>query len=255
MLKYGAWRERRLQAIEAHTSPGLVMRGTALLLLLLTQPLWAGEPIHVAVAANFRHTLEKATAQFEADTGHRVTLSSASTGMLYSQITHGAPFHLFFAADQETPDKLVASGLADSDAFCYARGTLVLAGGNGRLGQLGDPGLSLAIANPATAPYGGAAMEVLSRPAFRAGNTRKLVRGSNVVQAYQFWHSGAVDLALLPRALAPEGATPIPDDWHRPLAQHGVVLVQSSAVNAYLNWIRSDTVRSLITDAGYEPCP
>ena len=53
-------------------------------------------------------------------------------------------------------------------------------------------------------------MEVLRRPEFAPAKARKLVRGSNVVQAYQFWHSGAVDLALLPRSLAPQAPLPIP---------------------------------------------
>jgi molybdate transport system substrate-binding protein len=231
------------------------MRCTALLLLLFVSPLWAREPVRVAVAANFKQTLQQITARYEAQTGRRVTLSSASTGVLYNQILHGAPFDLFFAADRETPEKLVSLGTAVSGTFCYARGALVLAGGDGTLAQLANPQLSLAIANPVTAPYGVAAMQVLAREEFKPGNARKLVRGTNVVQAYQFWYSGAVDIALVPRALAPATATPIPQDWYQPLEQHATVLTDNDAVDAYLDWIRSDTVRSLITDAGYEPCP
>jgi molybdate transport system substrate-binding protein len=233
------------------------MRCVAMLLLtLLTNSLWADAPIRVAVAANFKPTLEKISLQFQAQTGIEVSLSSASTGVLFSQIKYGAPFNLFFAADQQAPEALVASGQADADStFCYALGSLVLSGGDGSLSQLANPGLSLAIANPVTAPYGSAAMEVLARKEFAPGNTRKLVRGNNVVQTYQFWHSGAVDLALLPRAIAPESAIRVPQQWHQPLEQHAVVLIRNTAVDAYLNWIRSDTVRSLITQAGYEPCP
>ena len=232
------------------------MRNAVLLLMLFAVPVWADEPVHVAVAANFKPTLEIINRQFEDKTGIAVTLSSASTGVLATQIEHGAPFDLFFAADRETPEKILASKSGNnSDAFCYARGSLVLTGGDGKLSALADPGLSLAIANPATAPYGRAAMEVLARPEFKAGEARKLVRGNDVAQAYQFWHSRAVDLALVPRALAPSGATRIPLAWHTPLEQYVVVMNHSAAVDAYLNWIRSDTVRSLITDAGYEPCP
>lgn len=231
------------------------MRGLALLLLLFALPLHASEPIRVAVAANFKPTLEIISSRFEADTGQRVTLSSASTGVLYSQIVYGAPFHLFFAADSNAPAQLMTAGITDSSPFCYAIGSLALAGGNGKLTELTNPQLTLAIANPVTAPYGAAAMQVLAREEFEAGKTRKLVRGNNVVQAYQFWHSGAADLALLPRSLLLNAGTPIPQDWHQPLAQHAVVLKRNTAVDAYLNWVRSDTVRALITDAGYESCP
>lgn len=235
------------------------MRYLLLLLLLLAARGSAHEPLRVAVAANFRETLQQATELFRQRTGIRVVLSSGSTGVLYNQIVHGAPFDLFFAADRESATRLVGTrwAAAASQAFCYARGRLVLAGGNGELTQLGDPTLTVAIANPVTAPYGVAAMAVLARPEFAAGARRRLVRGTNVVQAYQFWHSGAADLALLPRALAPRG-TLVPDSWHLPLEQFAIALnpvATSPALASYLNWIRSDTVRTLISDAGYEPCP
>jgi len=232
------------------------MRYLALLLLLVAGPAPGEELIRVAVAANFRSSLAQINDQFQRETGHRIVLSSGSTGVLYSQITHGAPFDLFFAADRESTVKLQTNKLG-SKPFCYARGPLVLAGGNGELSQLADPELSLAIANPVTAPYGVAAAEVLARAEFSPGQARKLVRGTNVVQAYQFWRSGATDLALLPKALAP-GATAVPDEWYQPLEQYAIVLRSKApkpVIDAYLNWIRSDTVRALITDAGYQPCP
>ncbi|MEZ5570801.1 MAG: molybdate ABC transporter substrate-binding protein [Halioglobus sp.] len=231
------------------------MRVSALLLMFLATQVWAGDSISIAVAANFKPTLEKITEPFLADTGNVVTYSTGATGMLATQIEHGAPYDMFFAADAETPLTIVSSRtLPDSDAFCYARGSLVLAGGEGGLSALAQPRFTLAIANPATAPYGRAAMEVLSRPEFKAGEGRKLVRGNNVTQAYQFWESEAVDMALLPRALAPN-ATPVPLAWYQPLEQYAVVLRHNAAVDAYLKWLRSDTVRDLIKQAGYEPCP
>jgi molybdate transport system substrate-binding protein len=133
----------------------------------------------------------------------------------------------------------------------------VLVGGDGGLSALADPSLSLAIANPETAPYGAAAAAVLARPAFSPGTDRRLVRGQNVAQAYQFWVSGGTDLALVSRSLAPAGA-PVPADWHRAIDQHLIVLKRAAAsepVKSYMEWIRSDTVRSLIVEAGYDPCP
>ena len=227
------------------------MRYVSLLMLLLPALGWTGETIRVAVAANFRHTLEPINAGFEAHSGHRVLVSSASTGVLYNQIVHGAPFDVFFAADSTTPAKLTAPGYT---AFCYARGRLVLVGASQGVQQLADASLDLAIANPATAPYGKAAMDVLDSPEFAAAKGRKVVRGASVVQAYQFWHSGGAELALLPWSLAPQ-AQLIPANWHRSLEQHAIRLTDSGPVNAYLNWVRSDTVRTQISNAGYEPCP
>ena len=230
------------------------MRVIALLAMLVAAPAWTGETIRVAVAANFKPTLQQISTQFESATGHKVVLSSASTGVLYSQIVNGAPYQLFFAADTDSPRRLATGSKSRPDPFCYAVGRLVLVGGKDTLARLADPQYSLAIANPATAPYGRAALQVLGRIEFRPGLDRKLVRGNNAAQAYQFWHSGAVNLALVPMALAPGLGTPIPVAWHDTLEQHAITLEQTPAVSAYLNWIRSDTVRTLINEAGYQPC-
>ena len=78
--------------------------------------------------------------------------SSAATGVLYTQITHGAPFDLFLSADVATPQKLESEGKG-SERFTYAIGQL-------GLWQKGGPAPDeatlrhwqgeLAIANPKT---------------------------------------------------------------------------------------------------------
>lgn len=237
-----------------------LMRNAVLLFTTacLAHSSWGDEPLRIAVAANFRNTLQDINEVFERETGHDVLLSSASTGVLYNQISHGAPFDIFFSADKDTALLLANDSTlpAAGDAFCYATGTLVLAGGDGSLSQLADPAKSLAIANPATAPYGEAAMVVLERKEFASGQNRKLVRGTNVIQSYQFWFTGSTDLALLPKALAKD-ATPIPKHWYPAVEQFAVALSTTSdnkVLARYLNWIRSDRVKAMITEAGYEPC-
>tara|TARA_R110002110_G_scaffold205066_7_gene417240 strand:- start:394147 stop:394863 length:717 start_codon:yes stop_codon:yes gene_type:complete len=232
----------------------------ALLLLLTAIQVCSAEPLRVAVAANFKPTLVTINAAYRARTGQEVLLSSASTGTLYSQILHGAPFSLFFSADRATAQRVSDAPVAsDGRVFCYAIGELSLVGTND-LNQLSNPARSLAIANPAIAPYGFAAKQVLQRPEFAAGASRKLIQGNNAAQAYQFWHTGGAELALVPTALlhlAPDGddAVAVPSTWHEPIEQTLVVIHSDEAVNAYLNWVRSDTVRAIIQRAGYLPCP
>mgnify|MGYP001826600593 CR=1 FL=1 len=228
------------------------MRLLLVFLMALALPSRAVEPLRIAVAANFRATLESVNARYEQVPGQRIRLSSASTGVLANQLLHGAPFDLFLAADADAPARLRQAEIG-KETFCYARGQLALAGGS--LPELGEQSLSLAIANPATAPYGRAAQAVLGREEFAAAKGRKLVRGNNVLQAYQFWRSGAVDLALVARSLAPGESTPVPLAWYPVLAQHALVVSDHPALAAYLDWFRSDTVRSLILDAGYQSCP
>lgn len=228
-----------------------MIRGLLLIITLATSGIAAGEPLRVAVAANFRATLEQINQAYIAGGGSNVVLSSASTGVLATQIRHGAPFDLFFSADEPTVAALEAESLG-GQSQCYALGQLALVGGD--LDDLDDPGKTLAIANPETAPYGRAAAEVLARTELASATDRQLIRGASVLQAFQFWRAGAVDLALVARSQAPQ-APPVPVAWHQPLRQHVLVLRDSPDARAYLRWLGSDTVRQMIITAGYLPCP
>jgi molybdate transport system substrate-binding protein len=57
------------------------MRLAVLLLMLLAVPSWAEKPLRIAVAANFKPTLENISRQFQDNTVIEVALSSASTGV------------------------------------------------------------------------------------------------------------------------------------------------------------------------------
>ncbi|QIB65856.1 molybdate ABC transporter substrate-binding protein [Kineobactrum salinum] len=236
---------------------GSAVRLLCLFLFICCAPLQAAETVlRVAVAANFRAAMEEQLLPaFTATHQVQVELSSASTGMLHNQIRHGAPFHLLLAADNVAPAALAASGEGVADTlFCYARGRLVLVGGE--LAQLQDHAHSIAIGNPALAPYGRAAEQVLARPDFASGAARKRVLGSNVLQALQFWHSGSVDLALLPRSLAPDGLL-IPARWHEPIEQQGILLQRGAdlaAARALLAWLQGPEAGTGIRRAGYDPC-
>ena len=92
-----------------------LMRLLALLLFLLPGAL-AAEPLRVAVAANFRNTLETLADAWVANGGEALKISSASTGVLYNQALYGAPFDLLLAADSDRPRRLVDSGHAVADS-------------------------------------------------------------------------------------------------------------------------------------------
>ena len=235
------------------------MRVVVYLFLLLTPATLMAQTLHIAVASNFQATAKQINALYESRYPHKITLSSASTGALYSQIAHGAPFDVLFAADTITPTKLGASSLGEDELrFCYALGELVLIGSDNIHRDLPNPTLSLAIANPITAPYGKAALEVVSRKEFSLGSSRKLVRASNALQAYQHWHSGTVDMALVPRALSGDKGTEIPTDWYTAIEQQVIMLRNGAdklAAQHYMRWLGSDDVQTLIINAGYKPCP
>ena len=242
--------------------------------LLLGGLLWllagvgqAGE-VSLAVAANFRQVAGEIAARFTAASGHRVKISAASTGTLYAQIAHGAPYDLFLAADRARPLRAVAEGLAVAgSAFTYARGRLALwspVAGRFRDGAAwlcsGGPA-RLAIANPATAPYGVAARELLQGLGCWRGLQGHLVRGASIAQAFQFAATENADAGLVAwsqvRAWrgAPGSLWLVPEARHAPIRQTAVLLQRgrgNPAARALLEFLRGPAARALIRRHGYE---
>lgn len=224
----------------------------------------AGE-VRVAVAANFTAAMQEIAADFEKHSGQRVVLSFGSTGALYAQIRHGAPYDLFLAADERRPLALEREGTTVAGSrFTYAVGRLVLwsprAGvvdGQGRVLQRGGFA-HLAIANPKTAPYGAAARQVLQHMHLWRALLPRLVRGENIAQTHEFVASGNADLgfvALSEVALTHGGSRWIvPQRLYAPIRQQAVLLARgraNPAARALVVYLKSAAGRAVITHFGY----
>ena len=85
-----------------------------LLLVVLVVTCVTAEEITVAAAADLNYALNDLAHRFETTTGNKVKLSFGASGNLYSQIQSGAPFDLFFSADEDYPKKLANAGTADA---------------------------------------------------------------------------------------------------------------------------------------------
>jgi molybdate transport system substrate-binding protein len=199
--------------------------------------------LRVAVASNFKPTMEVVARRFEAETKTKIAVIGDSTGKLYTQIVNGAPFDLFFSADEAHIQRLVDEGLAIAEGSrVYATGTLVLVGrGEGYRGQdclmaLASGNFSkLAIANPRTAPYGAAAQQFLESKNLWATVFDKLVTGENISQATQFVLTGNADMGFLAKSLllAAERdvdgcAWDVPAEWHQGLTQKAAMLKRTT---------------------------
>ena len=85
------------------------------------------DEVQVAVAANFTAPIQAIASDFEKDTGHKLIAAYGATGQFYTQIKNGAPFEVFLAADDSTPEKLEKEGdIIPGSRFTYAIGTLAL---------------------------------------------------------------------------------------------------------------------------------
>ena len=83
----------------------------SLLILALLAGHAAADEVQVAVAANFLAPLKKIAADFERDSGHKLSLIGGATGRFHAQIRNGAAFEVLLAADDDTPARLVKEGL------------------------------------------------------------------------------------------------------------------------------------------------
>jgi len=224
------------------------------------------DEIKIAVASNFSRPMIAISQLFEKNTGHKLSLIFGSTGKHYAQIRNGAPFDVFFAADSHRPRLLEQEGLAQKQSrFTYAIGKVVLWS---PLKQYVDPQAHvltqgdfrhLAIANPKLAPYGKAAMEILQKRGLWKPLRRRLVRGENISQTYQFVKSGNAKLGFVAYSQIKQQDGSIigsywitPQAMYTPIEQQAVLLKEGQAARAFLAFVRSPEILQLIHDYGYD---
>ncbi len=239
------------------------------LLLLVISTATRADDVHAAVAANFTGAIKTLAPLFEQQTGHRLIASFGATGQLYAQISNGAPFDLLLSADEAAPRRLIEDGRAiPSSYFVYARGRLAL--WSPMPGYVDDAGAVLegdgfkriAIANPKTAPYGQAALQVITHRGLLAQLQPKFITGENIAQTHQFIASGNVPLGFI--ALAQVMALPedargsywvVPTEAHRPIDQGAVILDSAkspAAAEAFFAFLKSPAAVAVIEGLGYE---
>lgn len=225
--------------------------------------------VSVAVAANFTAPMQKIAAAFEADTGNKATLAFGATGAFYAQIKNGAPFQMLLSADDETPARLEKEGLAVTGTrFTYATGRLVLwsaqPGGVDDKGDVLTTGTfeRIALANPKLAPYGAAAVEVLTRLKLLERLQPRFVQGENIAQTYQFVATGnallgfvALSQVMVDGRITKGSAWVVPVSLHSPIRQDAVILAagkNSPAAAALASYLKGDKARAIIRSYGYE---
>ncbi len=225
--------------------------------------------VQVAVAANFAGPMQKIATEFEKDTGHKALLSFGASGQFYAQIKNGAPFEVFLSADDEKPAQLEKDGSAiGGTRFTYAIGKLVL--WSSKPGFVDDKGnilekasfSHLAIANPKTAPYGAAAMEVLKARGLTEALAPKAVQGENISQTYQFVATGNAELGFVALSqvfkdgkISDGSAWLVQENLYSAIRQDAVVLSKgkaNAAVDALMSYLKSDKTKAIIRSYGYD---
>ncbi len=222
----------------------------------------------IAVAANFSEPIQAVAAVLQKTTGHTLAITVGSTGKLYAQIKNGAPFDVFLAANATAPVALEKEGLAKSgSSFNYANGKLVLWSADAaKVDAKGDvlkgSGFrKLAYANPKTAPYGAAAVQVMGKLGLTTALAPKLVQGESIGQTFGFVHTGNAEIGFVALSQVLEGGKLksgslwlVPQALYSPIQQNAVLLqhgANNPAAVALIKLLQNPKIKDLIRSYGY----
>ncbi len=223
-----------------------------------------GQTLTLGVANNFYRPMQALVADYEQLNGDEVEISTGSTGQLYAQIVNGAPFDLFFSADQKRPQRLVEQKLAD-EPFTYAQGVLVAWSPVENVDiqtQLFAGGFQyLAIADPKLAPYGLAAQKMLEKYQQWDSTQSKLVVGKGLNATYQYVFTGNAQIGLLAKSQVYQqgkfqsgSVWQVPHDDYPPIKQDAVRLKSAQgkeSATQFIVYLKSDRAKDIIRSYGY----
>ncbi|MBN2538586.1 MAG: molybdate ABC transporter substrate-binding protein [Deltaproteobacteria bacterium] len=228
-------------------------------------PAVAGERLLIAVAANFILPSGELAEIFQDRTGIAVEATYASTGKLFGQIVKGAPYDVFFAADEQRPNLLDKQGLCDKP-FVYAKGQVVvwtankaLCGATGWQAVVRNPEVQkIAIANTESAPYGTAAMIALQQAGLWETLKGKYVFPQSVAQAFQYAETKSADVGFCAysSALSDKGKDgcfyPVPEA--PPIVQAACILKRTenrSSAEQFVVFMQSPEAQKIKEKYGY----
>lgn len=245
-------------------------------LLILTVALmsnisWAAtsSTVSIASAASLVPTLQQlATAYEKTCGGCKIIISkTGSTGALYKEITtNSTNYDIFISADTDHVTMLEKrrGALAGTTPTTFAIGHLALWEPAAThqvterdLARLATTG-TIAFADPAEAPYGGAAEAVLKHTHLWSSSSTHFITADNTQAAYDLVTKGQAQATLAPRSLVISQPTSqiwnVPDDYYTTLTQQAVLLPPAAdkrAAIGFVTFLESDEARAIILKSGY----
>jgi molybdate transport system substrate-binding protein len=245
------------------------MKRTKILLwacLLLITPAFA-QTIKVAVAANLQGVIKALGQDFKQKTGITIEPIVGASGNLTTQVSNGAPFDVFLSADMSFPETLYKEGFSTKPPVVYAQGSLIICSSqnvgfdNWERLLLTARINKIAIANPAIAPYGKAADEVLKQKGVLDDVRSKIVTGESISQVNTYITTGVADVGFTTQALVmdPNNKTKlywlvIDPKTYSPIEQ-GMILLKHGEGNAdadkFYRYMLSPAAKAILEGYGY----
>jgi len=232
----------------------------------------SADELRIAVASNFYPALQEIVKSYVLNQKdslvqkHNVVLIPGSSGKHFAQIMNGAPFDIFFSADNIRPLLLEQNGKTiNKSRHTYALGQLVLWS---PIDDLIDTKASIlqsrdfrfiAMANPKIAPYGEATRQTLTSMNLWEALEEKLIRGENIAQTFQFVNSGNVKLGFISFSQIVNSNYEVngsywkvPKSLYEPIEQQVVLLNESFLAEDFLSYLFSAESQKIISRFGYD---
>ncbi len=238
------------------------------LILLFISSILSAKVVNIAVAANVSYAIEDLKKEFKKlypDIDVRVTLGSS--GKLTAQIFNKAPYDIFLSANMKYPEALHVKGFSVKEPVVYAKGALALLSFKARdftkgLSLLNDKDIRrIAVANPKTAPYGKAALEVLKNSGFLKKTLPKLIYAESV-SGVVLYILKAADLGFVAKSSLyckklqkfKEGVnwTEVDSSLYTPIKQGMVLLKNSKEAKAFYEFILGKKAKVIFEKYGYK---
>lgn len=217
--------------------------------LILTLMVSAATPaladeVVVFAAASLKTALDGVAADFEAATGHKVTISYAGSNQLAKQILQGAPADIFLSAATDWMDEVEKAGLVAQGgrhdlwgndlvlvAHDPASAPVTLEPGTDLAARLGDGLLAMAMVD--AVPAGRYGKEALSTLGLWDGLAGRIAQTENVRAALALVATGEAPLGIVyaSDAKAEPRVTVVatfPESSHQPILFPGALLTTAS---------------------------
>jgi molybdate transport system substrate-binding protein len=228
-----------------------------------------GKDVLVFAAASLKNALDQVAADWQRETGKKVTISYAASNTLIKQIEQGAPADIFISADLDWMNYGQEKNLIKPDTRSNLLGNrLVLIAPKDSIASVNlQPGVDvaallkggrLAMGNVDAVPagkYGKAALEKLGA---WDGVKEKIAQAESVRAALVFVSRGEAPLGIVYQTDA--AADPsvkivgtFPENTHPPII-YPIALTKESAnvdAQAFLNYIRSSATRAAFERQGF----
>ncbi|MFO1304623.1 MAG: molybdate ABC transporter substrate-binding protein [Burkholderiales bacterium] len=227
----------------------------------------------VFAASSLKEALDAQARQFEAATGHKVTVSYGASNALAKQIEAGAPADVFVSADVEWMDYVDRKGLvmAGTRADLLRNALVLVAPASSTASLQIVPGFALsaalgpnklAMANPDSVPAGKYGKSALQSLGVWTSVEKQVARAENVRAALALVARGEAPFGIVyaTDARADQGVRIVgtfPASSHPPIVYPAAVLASSSSAagKPLLEFLRSAPARAVWQAFGFVPVP